>query len=234
MAHMTDSIASRIATLREEISAACDRAGRNAQEVTLLAVTKTQPWEYVQAAYDAGLRVFGENRVQEASRKFSEVPPGAELHLVGHLQRNKAREAARLVSAVHSIDKVETAQALSRQLSDSSRSMDILFEINVAGEESKHGVRSGEELWPLIDACLELPGLRARGLMTIAPFTDDETVLRKAFRQMVALRDEARTRYPESTIHELSMGMSNDYTIAAEEGATILRIGTAIFGARGG
>lgn len=228
---MSDTIRGGIEKVQEEISRACHRSGRGEDQVRLMAITKNQWREAVEAAYGAGIRLFGENRVQEAIEKYGEPLEGAELHLVGHLQRNKAKHIVDLVTAVESIDKLSTARALARHLGDNG-SLEILFEVNVSGEESKEGVANEEELWELIDGCLEIPQLKPRGLMTIAPFTSDATVLRRAFRRMAVLRDETGRRYPDHDMSELSMGMSNDYAIAIEEGATIVRIGTAIFGER--
>lgn len=234
MRAMVESIGAHVDRVREGIAAACGRSGRAEQEIWLMAVTKNQPWSSVEAAYAAGIRLFGENRVQEAAEKYTTLPHGAELHLVGHLQRNKAKEAVSLFSAVHSIDKAATAKALAKRVGANDARYPVLLEINSSGEESKQGVRTEAELWSLLDSCLEMDTLTVRGLMTIAPFTSDETVLRRAFRHVRSLREQARQRYPELDLAELSMGMSNDYEIAIEEGATTIRLGTVLFGARDG
>ena len=195
-----------------------------------MAVTKGQSAEAVRLALEAGLRMIGENRVQEAETKLRNRPEGCELHLIGHLQRNKARKAVGLFECVQSIDKMETAVALSRAAVAAARSIDVLLEKNSSGEETQSGYRDSGRLIDEVGRIAALEGLRVRGLMTIAPFTDEEALLRRAFGGLRELF--ARARAVVSGLDVLSMGMSNDFEVAVEEGATIVRLGTALFGAR--
>lgn len=230
-----------VEAVHEQIQAACRRAGRDAQTVKLMAVTKNQTREAVMEAYEAGVRLFGENRVQEAAEKYYDLPPDLELHLVGHLQRNKAKRAAELFQAVESIDKLETAQALAKRIPEHQTSgtesggpvrMPVFVEVNTSGEETKHGVQDEQELHRLVSELIEIPQLRMSGLMTIGPLTRDEKPLRDAFAHLRELRDGLRKNFADLDELELSMGMTNDFAIAIEEGATLVRIGTALFGAR--
>lgn len=218
--------------VRERISGAARRAGRNPDEVALMAVTKTVSPEYIRAAYESGVRLFGENRVQEAREKLDVYGPDSALHLIGHLQRNKAKPAARLFSMVHSIDAGETAAALAKECAAAGGTIEVLLELNTSGEESKHGVRSDAELFALVERTLAFPELTIRGLMSVAPFTDDRETVRGAFRRLSHAAAEAARRFPEAEFGTLSMGMSSDFEIAIEEGSTLVRIGTAIFGSR--
>lgn len=228
-----DTIRMNVEQVRENIEKACARSGRKADDVTLMAVTKTKPRELADAAYDAGIRVFGENRVQEAESKYAEFYPEGELHLIGHLQSNKAKPAAKVFSWVQSIDKLKTAKALDKQLRELGTRMNILLEINTSGEESKYGYLSKDAFFRDIDAVLELDTLVVRGLMTIGPLTPDSERVRAAFRSLRKTFDETVSRYPELNIDTLSMGMSGDYESAIEEGSTLVRVGTTLFGARG-
>jgi pyridoxal phosphate enzyme (YggS family) len=230
-----------VEAVHEQIHAACRRAGRDAQTVKLMAVTKNQTREAVMEAYEAGVRLFGENRVQEAAEKYYDLPRDLELHLVGHLQRNKAKRAAELFHAVESIDKLETAQALAKRIPGHDASaaepagaarMPVFVEVNTSGEETKHGVQDEQELHRLVSELIEIPQLRMSGLMTIGPLTRDEKPLRDAFAHLRELRDGLRKNFADLDELELSMGMTNDFAIAIEEGATLVRIGTALFGAR--
>ena len=218
--------------VRERISDAARRAGRNPDDVALLVVTKTVEPERIRAAYECGVRLFGENRVQEARDKRDVFGPDSALHLIGHLQRNKAKLASGLFSMVHSIDSAETAAALAKECAAAERTVEVLLELNTSGEESKHGVRSDAELFTLVERTLAFPQLAIRGLMTVAPFTDDRDAVRGSFRRLARTAAEAAHRYPEADFGTLSMGMSQDYEIAIEEGSTLVRIGTAIFGER--
>jgi len=192
----------------------------------------------VQAAAEAGIALFGENRVQEAEAKYasldlhSNLDLKASLHLIGHLQRNKAKTAAALFSCVQSIDKLETAEALDRAAANLGRSIDILLEVNTSGEESKSGYRSVERLLADLDRISDLPSLRIRGLMTIAPYTSEDAPVRRAFAQLRSLFERIAALGQSGAFDTLSMGMSNDYVAAIEEGSTLVRIGTAIFGER--
>jgi len=233
---MTEAIEAKIAAniehVRRRIDGACRRAGRLPESVRLMAVTKTQPVEMVEAGYRAGLRLFGENRILEAEEKFRGFHGDCELHMIGHLQRNKARLAAELVACVQSIDKVETARALDARLGGLGRRMAIFLELNTSGEETKSGFARPAELLHAIPEIASLETLDIRGLMTIAPFTQDETAIRRSFRTLASLFEELKAAHPELPLTELSMGMSGDFEIAIEEGATIVRVGTALFGER--
>jgi pyridoxal phosphate enzyme (YggS family) len=226
-------IADNLARVRADVARAAERCGRSPAQVGILAVTKTFPRERVQAACEAGLRLFGENRVQEAEQKYREGLPPLELHLIGHLQRNKAQRAAALFSAVQSIDKVETAQALEAACAAGGRKVEILLEMNTSGESTKFGFDSEEALLAAADPVLAFPHLRLRGLMTVGPLTGDREAVRAAFRRLARLLERLRSRYPDAALEVLSMGMSGDYEMAVEEGSTLLRLGTALFGPRG-
>jgi hypothetical protein len=222
-----------------------------------MAVTKNHPISAVTECLEAGISLFGENRVQEAREKFGQSPESSsggtdrsdrigtvELHLIGHLQRNKAKLVPGLFSAVQSIDAERTLAALAKavapagvgesepaRVSKEAR-IDVYVEVNTSREASKHGVTSEDELFRLVEAAATYGAFRVRGLMTIAPFTNDEALLRRSFRRLYHLRDEVNARFPEAGTTELSMGMTNDYRIAVEEGSTMLRIGTGLLGAR--
>ena len=219
-------------TVTARVEAACLRCGRSPLDVRVMAVTKTFGYEYAQLAVDAGVRLFGENRVQEAAEKWAPPPDEVELHLIGHLQRNKAKIAAGLFSAVQSIDSAATAVALARRCEPIGRVMDVLVEVNTSGEDSKAGLRRHEELESLLSEVESSPHLRVRGLMTVGPLTPDHERVRAAFASLRALFDGSRSRRDPEVFDTLSMGMSGDYEIAVEEGATLLRLGTALFGRR--
>ncbi|MDP4229410.1 MAG: YggS family pyridoxal phosphate-dependent enzyme [Bacteroidota bacterium] len=211
--------------LEDRIAQACARAGRRRTEVLLVAVSKTQPTEVIRAAYDLGIRDFGENRVQELLKKKDYLPDDIRWHMIGHLQSNKAKYVAPFIRYVHSIDSIETAIELSKRARQSSRLIDVLLEINVAGEASKEGI-AVSECKPLLELIFEqAPSIRVRGLMTVAPFEPDAQLVRPYFRELRKLRDEL-------ALAELSMGMTNDFEVAIEEGATMIRLGSALFGSR--
>jgi PLP dependent protein len=219
-----------LGVVRERMAGAAERSGRRPEDITLMAVTKTLPYECAAAAMAEGITVFGENRVQEAAEKWVAVPEGAELHLIGHLQRNKARLAATTFSWVQSVDKIETARALSAACAASGKRCAILLEVNTSGEATKSGVGSREELAALLEGVVGLVGIEPRGLMTVGPLTDDAARVRLAFSELRSMLDDARR--VSRSLHVLSMGMSSDYEIAVEEGSTLVRLGTALFGPR--
>ncbi len=228
-----DTIKENYQRVYEGVEEACKRSGRKLDEVRIMAVTKTFPLEYVEAAIKIGITLFGENRVNEASDKYFGVSEPVELHLIGHLQRNKAKTAARVFHTVQSIDKYETAEALNKRCEDMGRVMDVLFEINTSGEDSKFGFRDEDEYFAVLEKVMKLGSLTIRGLMTVGPLTDDVDKIREAFRGLKKLFDVTKDRYPELIKFDiLSMGMSGDYQIAVEEGSNLVRIGTAIFGKR--
>ncbi len=235
--------------VRERIAAAAERAGRSAGEITLVAVSKTHPPEAVVAALDLGVRHFGENRVEEGNPKIeavralltSEAPahagnggvrPDPVWHMIGHVQSRKARDViAGGYALVHSVDRVKLARRLSRFALEAGRVQEILLEVNVSGEATKFGF-DPEALIPAVEEIATLPGLRVRGLMTMAPIVADPEDARPVFTALRTLRDEMACRFPELDWHHLSMGMTDDFEVAIEEGATIVRIGRAIFGPR--
>ncbi|MDA8424737.1 MAG: YggS family pyridoxal phosphate-dependent enzyme [Treponema sp.] len=233
-----DFVAGRVEGLRERIAAACARSGRRPEEVELLAVTKFHPAEAVLAAYGAGLRSFGESRVQEAEAKLPSIRgelPGARLDMIGHLQGNKAKKAAALFDRVQSVDSVELARALGERARAAGRRIEILLELHT-GEESKEGFESLDELQRGRDAVLECPALTLRGLMTMAPFGMDVAAVRSSFRKLRAafelIRSDLAPGPGREAFDTLSMGMSGDFEQAVEEGSTLVRIGTALFGER--
>jgi pyridoxal phosphate enzyme (YggS family) len=230
------SIAENIARVREQIDEAARRVGRGAQEIALLAVTKTFPPESIREAYRAGVWVFGENRVQEFARKAESLLDltTAEWHMIGHLQTNKAAQAAELFAAVDSVDSLRLAQKLNSSARQLEKKLAILIEVNVGGEAAKSGVApESQELEDLLMAAPALEHLEIRGLMTIPPYTDDPHEARPYFRRLRELREQvAERKLPNVQMDVLSMGMSHDFEIAIEEGSTCVRVGTAIFGER--
>lgn len=226
------SIAERLAVVRSRIARACERAGRDPGEVTVVAVTKTHPADAVRAVLEAGVVDVGENRVQELEEKFASIgAEGVRWHLIGHLQRNKARKALELADLIHSVDSLRLARKLSDEAEESGRRARVLIQVNVSGEESKGGLGGPAALEEMEVICA-LPGLRVEGLMTMAPFTDDMAVVRRVFAETRRLRDAARDIAGFEGAH-LSMGMSNDFEVAVEEGSTLVRLGTVLLGERG-
>ena len=245
------SLADNIARVQDRIARSCVRARRDPATVTLVAISKTFSAEAVIEAYRLGLRDFGENRVEEAEEKISNVKgqisnphskvpsPRSEIawHLVGHLQGRKAREAVELFDVTHSVDSVKLAVRLSRLCVEVGRVMPVLLECNVSGEASKYGFRvtnaAERDAWlPQVESMLVLPGLRVEGLMTVAPMAADPNDAQPHFQALSELRDHLRVRLPQSDWPHLSMGMTDDFEVAIEQGATLVRIGRAIFGER--
>jgi pyridoxal phosphate enzyme (YggS family) len=218
----------------KRMSHAAMRAGRSPDGVKLIAVTKTVEIEKIQEAVDIGLRIFGENRVQEAQKKVPCLKSGVsdsgiEWHLIGHLQQNKAKYAVRLFDLIHTIDSVELAEEINRQAEKIDKIQKALVQIKLSGEETKHGV-SEEDFLSLLKRVKGMKNIQLKGLMAIPPFFDDPEKTRPYFRRLRELRDKAEKAGCE--LKELSMGMSNDFEVAIEEGATMVRIGTALFGER--
>jgi pyridoxal phosphate enzyme (YggS family) len=223
-----DTLRSRIAEVRERIDRARERAGRTGP-VTLVAVTKTHPVELIRTAIAAGLTDLGENRVQELDDKVGELGrSAARWHLIGHLQRNKAGPAVALCDLLHSVDSERLALAVSQAAERAGTVLPVLVQVNASGEQTKGGFGPAEAV-DAIGRIAALPGLRVQGLMTMAPFTDDDRVIRAAFAATRGLMEAAA---PSMAGRELSMGMSNDYEIAVEEGATLVRVGSVLFGER--
>jgi pyridoxal phosphate enzyme (YggS family) len=219
-------------SVEERIAAACNKAGRKRSDILLVAVSKTHPAEVIEQAFELGIRDFGENRVQELIKKKDLVSTRIRWHQIGHLQSNKAKYIAPFVHFVHSIDSLETAVELSERASQNERTIDVLIEVNIAQEPSKNGVLAPDAGKLLGEILREAKNLRPRGLMTIAPFEDFPENTRPYFRALRKLRDELAAKYPETTFTELSMGMTNDFVVAIEEGATMIRVGSALFGER--
>ena len=228
---MADDVAGRLATVQREIGAAAARVRRDPATIRIVAVTKTFPAEVVTAAFAAGLHDIGENYVQEAATKRRAVPAGGRWHLIGGLQRNKVRVALAVFDCVQTVDRVEIADALAAEAARAGRRLPVLIQVNVAGETRKRGI-APDDLATLGAHVLGLPDLSLEGLMTIAPTTDNPSDCRPFFRVLRELRDRAATRLGVELPH-LSMGMSDDFPIAVEEGATLLRLGRALFGGRG-
>jgi len=245
-----ETLARNLEQVRERIAAAAERVGRSADEITLVAVSKTHPAELVVATWELGIRHFGENRVEEANPKIEEVrrllssrgeaaasgdsgpQPGPIWHMVGHVQSRKARDVIEGGYAlVHSVDRVKLARRLSRFALEAGRVQEILLEVNVSGEATKFGFEP-EALIPAVEEIATLSGVRVRGLMTMAPIVPDPEEARPVFAALRELRDRMADRFPELDWYHLSMGMTDDFEVAIEEGATIVRIGRAIFGPR--
>ena len=215
-----------------KIQAACDRVGRKREEVTLIAVSKTKPVELIREAYDLGARIFGENKVQEIVDKYDELPDDIAWHMIGHLQRNKVKYIVDKATMIHSVDSLRLAEAIEKEASKKETVVDILIEVNVAKEDTKFGVMP-EDAAGLILQISKMPHIRVRGLMTIAPFVDNPEDNRGYFRRLRNLAvDIGENKSDNVTMSVLSMGMTNDYEIAIEEGATMVRVGTGLFGAR--
>lgn len=231
------SISENFEAVRERIGAAARRVGRDPAEIALMAVSKTQPPEHINEAYEAGLRVFGENRVQEFAGKIDALRDlrDARWHMIGHLQSNKATNAAELFCAVDSVDSLKLAERLDAAARTLGKRLDVLIEINVGGEAAKSGLAPDlPALEELLLGASRLQALKFRGLMTVPPYTDDPEGARPYFRKLRALRDAINSRrLPAIAIDTLSMGMSHDFEVAIEEGSTCVRVGTAIFGERG-
>jgi pyridoxal phosphate enzyme (YggS family) len=230
------AIAEALQRLYERIHKVCIRVGRDPKEVRLMGVSKFHEQDALEEAWQGGIRLFGENRVQEAGRKFLKFKQGhpqTELHMIGSLQRNKARTAVALFDCIQSIDRDELITELGTLTFGWEQPLMILLELHT-GEVSKAGYPDTEHLLRATERVLQFPNLIIRGLMTMAPFTEDKELIRSSFRTLVSARDQLQVRFPDCDWSCLSMGMSNDFEIALEEGATLLRIGTALFGARTG
>ena len=236
------TLGERIALLQSRIAAAARRAGRDPDAITLVAVSKTHGPEMVAAAYAAGLRIFGENRVEEAAPKAlavarllsgrSSADGDLSWHMIGHLQSRKAEDVLPWADMIHSVDSVKLAARLSRFCMAAGRDLPILLEANVSGEASKYGL-TPDALLAAVEAIAALPGLRLQGLMTMAPIVPDPEQARPVFAALRRLRERLARQYPAIDWRHLSMGMTDDFEVAIEEGATMVRIGRAIFGERG-
>ncbi len=233
---MSEELRDNLKRVQENIARAAARAGRDSTAITLVAVSKTQPVAALIAAYELGVRHFGENRVEEAEEKIAAfreaiADRAVAFHMIGHVQSRKADEVAAFFDCVHSVDSVKLAARLSRF---AVKPLPILLEVNVSGEDSKYGLAAArrEELFDAVEAIAPLPNLRLDGLMTMAPLVADPELTRPVFRTLRELRDELEAHYPRLSLPQLSMGMTDDYEVAVEEGATLVRVGRAIFGER--
>ena len=243
MALHASDIATRLADIRGRIDRAARRAGREASDVLIVAVTKTHGKDTIKAAYEAGLVHFGENRVEEADAKIVDDAdlPNAVWHMIGHIQSRKTDDVAKLFGWAHSVDRLKVARRLSTAAEKNGRTLQVLLQANISGEESKAGFKlSG---WPQDDGTIHafidearaissLPHLHVIGLMTIAPYSENAEDSRPVFRRLIELRNLLKEKVPASDWQHLSMGMSGDFEVAVEEGATIVRLGTSLFGSR--
>ena len=219
----TSEIAQNLDAVKKRVAAACQRANRSPDEVTIIAVSKTKPYSTIEAAFDAGSTHFGENRIQEAEEKIGKLSHiNPTWHLIGHLQTNKVKTAVQLFDIIHSVDSVKLAEVISTH---ADKEIEVLLQVNVADEETKGGFTVAE-LPQALKTISELPNLKVQGLMTIAPWVSNAQEVRPVFKRLKELRDSLGLK-------NLSMGMTDDYEVAIEEGATMVRIGRAIFGARG-
>ncbi len=221
-----------LAEVEDKIQKACERAGRKREEVTLIAVSKTKPVSMLQEAYDLGVRIYGENKVQEIVDKYDVLPDDIHWHMIGHLQRNKIKYIVDKVDLIHSVDSVRLAEAINKEAEKKNVIVPVLIEVNVAEEESKFGFNT-DDVMEFVESIKDLSNIRVMGLMTIAPFVADPEENRPIFAQLRQLSvDIDSKKYDNITMSILSMGMTNDYEVAIEEGATMVRVGTGIFGAR--
>ena len=228
---MEERIRENLDAVRARIASAASRAGRSPGSVVLLGATKGRSSEEIKEAIGCGLKVIGENRVQEFLGKYAEVGAGADWHFIGHLQRNKARHVVGKVKLIHSVDSMGLGVELSRRAEQAGLIQGVLLQVNVAGEESKHGV-AVDEAESLLEQLECLPGVEVRGFSTVAPLVEDQEQVRWVFSGLRDLRDRLASGRYGGSLSELSMGMTNDFEVAIEEGSTIVRIGTAIFGPR--
>lgn len=218
--------------VEEQIAKACNKAGRNREEVTLIAVSKTKPVSLIDEAIDYGIREFGENKVQEIMDKYDTVKTPVNWHMIGHLQRNKVKYIVDKVCLIHSVDSYRLAETIDKEAAKKGVICDILIEVNIAKEDTKYGVMENEVV-PLIEQISKLSNIRIKGLMTIAPFVENSEKNRAHFRNLRNLYVDIKTKNIDNVdMKILSMGMTNDYEVAIEEGATMVRVGTGIFGER--
>lgn len=231
---MQSQIQINLKKVLDDINAAAVSCGRNISDVSLLAVSKFHPIEAVLEAINAGQTKFGENRVQEAAAKFSEVYKSflnTELHIIGQLQTNKVKKAVEIASMIESVDRIDLLKEIEKQAVKLNKTINVLMELHT-GEESKSGFESVEKLYEALEFCKTSKNIIPCGFMTMAPFTEDEALIHKSFESLRLASEKLQKDFPEFNLKELSMGMSNDYKIAIQEGSTQVRVGTAIFGKR--
>ena len=227
-------ISNRLQQVLDSIREAEIKAGRGANSVSLVAVSKFHPAESVLEAIQQGQLLFGENRVQEAVEKFQQVrlqAPQVQLHIIGSLQRNKVKKALSCASCIQSVDRIELLEEIEKQAANLNKTVEVLFEFHT-GEESKSGFTSLDSLLPAVEYTCSASHIIPKGFMTMAPFTDNQLEIAASFKKLVTIQQEVASRFPNLDLRELSMGMSNDFALAIAEGATLVRIGTAIFGER--
>lgn len=237
-----NELEANLRSVQERIAAAAARAGRDAGEITLVAVTKMESPDAIMTAYELGQKHFGENRLEEAQEKVGELPDDVVWHMIGHIQSRKARDVVPLFHWVHSVDRLKIARRLDRYAADLAGPLPVLLECNVSGEESKYGFAADrwaedgpqgqaqrQALFAAVSDMVELPNLRLEGLMTMAPIVEDPELARPVFRQLRVLRDDLAAAFPGAGWSHLSMGMTDDFEVAIEEGATMVRVGRAIF-----
>lgn len=225
------TIRENIITVRQKLRDACLKSGRSPENIKLLAVTKNVPPGMIKEALAAGVTDLGENRVQELMKKQEALGSGPQWHLIGHLQTNKVKYLVGRVSLIHSLDSFNLAAELNKLWLEREMQCNVLVQVNISGENSKYGLPAGE-VCDFIKEVALMPSIRVRGLMTIAPFVEDPERTRPVFRELRLLSENLSLKFPELKLQYLSMGMTNDYTVAVEEGANIIRVGTALFGAR--
>lgn len=227
-----NTIKENLGEVRENIRKACKKAGRNVEDVTLIAVSKTKPLSMLEEAYEAGARDFGENKVQEIIEKRPAMPEDARFHMIGHLQRNKVKQVLPHTVLIHSVDSIRLAEQIDQEAKKLGITAKILLEVNVAKEESKFGIMP-EDVFEMVEQIAAFSHLRIEGLMTIAPFVEDPEENRPVFRKLYQLSVDIKKKNIDNVgMSVLSMGMTGDYQVAVEEGATMIRVGTGIFGAR--
>lgn len=225
-------IRENISEVKEKIRAACEKSGRSPEDVTLIAVSKTKPVSAIWEAYEAGIRDFGENKVQELMEKIPALPSDIRWHMIGHLQRNKVKYLVGRVALIHSVDSLRLAEEISRESLRKGVETDLLMEVNIAGEESKYGIVPSDAAL-LAESIAALPAVRLKGLMTVAPYVESPEKNRLYFQKLRELSvDISRKNIDNVSMNVLSMGMTGDYGIAVEEGAVYVRVGTGIFGER--
>jgi len=226
------TIAENIIKIENIINETALKCGRDPEAISLLAVSKTKPMSLLLEAYEAGMRLFGENRVLEAVEKRKELPEDAEIHLIGHLQSNKVKQSVGNFSSIQSIDSLKLAKKIDNYAAELNIIQEILIEVKTSNEEAKSGFENDDVFFAALKEIMNLKNIKLKGLMTIAPFTDDEEIIRGSFRKCRELFEKSIEMYPDANLSILSMGMSGDFQIAIEEGATLVRVGSAIFGSR--
>ena len=226
-------VSENLEQVKANIEAACKRVGRDPKDVRLVAVSKTKPISLIEEAIEAGQDTFGENKVQEMCDKMEVLPDNIKWHMIGHLQRNKVKYIAGKVELIHSVDSIRLAKQISDEAQKQSIEIPVLLEVNVAREESKFGFFTVEEVLPLLEQISSFSHIQVKGLMTIAPFVENPEENREVFKKLYELAVDIQSKNIDNiSMRELSMGMTGDYVVAVEEGATIVRVGTGIFGSR--